>query len=101
MDSLPWDAAGLGPLDFAEQLLVFTEDEPESAAADIERLKQERIEMQQLQVRLCGGQLLGEGVLVSGAFHVNGTFHFPLLFDSSTLRVVPSTPLYMISHAPT
>jgi len=46
---MPWDEAGLGPLDFAEQLLAFTEDEPETAAADIERLKQERIEMQKLQ----------------------------------------------------
>jgi hypothetical protein len=50
MDSLPWDAAGLGPLDFAEQLLIFTEEEPESAAEDAARLNNERLEFQRLQV---------------------------------------------------
>jgi hypothetical protein len=53
MESLPWDAAGLGPLDFAEQLLIFTEEEPESAAEDAARLNNERLEFQRLQVCWC------------------------------------------------
>lgn len=50
MDGLPWDAAALADLDFAEQLLVYTEDEPDKAAADAARLQAEQLEIAQYQV---------------------------------------------------
>eukprot|EP00951_Prasinocladus_malaysianus_P019936 scaffold162112_cov23-Prasinocladus_malaysianus.AAC.1 len=38
---LPWDAAGLGDLDFSEHLLVFAEDDPSAAAAKLQEEKEE------------------------------------------------------------
>mmetsp|Transcript_6255 Transcript_6255/g.17502 ORF Transcript_6255/g.17502 Transcript_6255/m.17502 type:complete len:307 (-) Transcript_6255:24-944(-) len=54
MESLPWDSAALGDLDFPEQLLVFAEEEPEKAAAEASELAAARQEIREQAHLTCG-----------------------------------------------